>query len=269
MTGNVQRSKINGIIMVLTCQKYLHTRLVKCRLQKDEYEVSDGRKWKVIYVVGDLFLGEEHWKLTGNMLTVKCEDSYIHLLKKCALAMKALYEIFDITEGILRAGDDLFYNQDKLELFLSMPNKPDYYGQSPTGRSFHSNDINFLTDTVNDPFMYNYYLTHQSDFDDPQHNLKGVDISKFMKRPRIDIGAAGVLYYLSNVACSIVIFQMEAIEYDVFAYDTFTKSYPYTIEDCAVSFILYLNCVPFVHCSNMYRNSVNSECIAYHTNMGK
>jgi hypothetical protein len=271
----MSKVKVDGIIMVLTCQKYIHTRLVKCRLPKDEYELSGGRRWKVIYTLGDLALKDdeddkaESWTLVGNLLTVKCEDSYIHLLKKCSLAIKALYEIFDISEGILRSGDDLVYNQDALEQFLSMSNKPDYYGQSPAGRSFHSNDINFLTETVTDPFMYNYYLTHSSDFEDPCHNLKGVDISKFMKRPRIDVGAAGVLYYLSNVACSIVIFHMEMINYDVFAYDTFSKSYPYTIEDCGMSFIMYLNCVPFVHCSNMYRDSPGSGCIAYHTNMGK
>ena len=49
---------------------------------------------------------------------MKCEDSYIHLLKKLVLSIKIIYSIFNIKEGILRSGDDIIYNELILESFL-------------------------------------------------------------------------------------------------------------------------------------------------------
>ena len=50
---------------------------------------------------------------------IKCEDSYLHLLKKFALAIKAVKCLFNIKEGILRCGDDLIFNEDNLSLFTT------------------------------------------------------------------------------------------------------------------------------------------------------
>jgi hypothetical protein len=88
--------KVKGIILVLSCQKHVTTRLKQFKLPKDNYE-----DWKVIYVIGDLFLNTEY-TLHENVLTIRCEDSYIHLLKKLVLALKYVYELYDIQEGVLR-----------------------------------------------------------------------------------------------------------------------------------------------------------------------
>jgi len=125
--------------------------------------------------------------------------------------------------------------------------------------------------------MADYYMCHQEDFDNPQHNLKGVDICKYMMRPHIPVGPSGVIYYISNKACKILINHLENIGYNIFHHDEYTNSYPYTIEDCAVSFILYSNKISFIHCLALYEDYTNlkdkendaKSLIAVHTNLNK
>ena len=47
--------EVDGIILVLSCQKHLDTRLKHFKLPKDNYG-----GWKVIYVIGDLFLDSDY-----------------------------------------------------------------------------------------------------------------------------------------------------------------------------------------------------------------
>jgi hypothetical protein len=275
---------VNGIILVLSCQKHLHTRLKHFHLPKDEYV-----GWKVIYVIGDLFLDCDY-KLEGNFMIVKCEDSYIHLLKKLVLSLKYIYQNFDIKEGVLRCGDDLIFNEIPLEKFLlssktkalttpsgdsDITEEIHFIGRSPSGKSLLSHEISDadIKSFTNDRFMIDYYMCHLEDFDNPQHNLKGVDISKYIKRPHIPIGPSGIIYYISNKSCNILINHLDSIKYNIFHYDEYTDSYPYTIEDCAVSYILYYNKVGFEHMVSMfedYYNNPNKETvIAIHTNYNK
>jgi hypothetical protein len=99
---------VDGIILIISCQKHQFTRLIEYKLPNDTY-----CNWKVINVIGDIFLDKDYI-LNGNTLIVKCEDSYIHLLKKVILALKYVYEIFDIKQGVLRCGDDVIFNEEIL-----------------------------------------------------------------------------------------------------------------------------------------------------------
>jgi len=279
---------VKGIILILSCQKHLNTRVKNFKLPREEYA-----GWKVVYVIGDLFL-EGDYKLEGrevndeyNLLTIKCEDSYIHLLKKLVLSLKYLYEIYDIKEGVLRGGDDLIFNEELLQSFVMLPKvasvssacdtsvQVDFLGKSPSGRSLLAHEISDadIKATTNDTFMVDYYMLHKEDFDNPYHNLKGVNIAKYTKRPHIPVGPCGIMFYLSNKSCKILIEHMESIGYDIFHYDEGTGSYPYTIEDCAVSFILYSNKISFIHTLSMYDEYYNNPekvgVIAIHTNMNK
>ena len=258
----MNKELVDGIILIISCQKHRETRLKKFRLPDNQYG-----KWNVIYVIGDLFLDSE-CKMDGNIMWIKCEDSYIHLLKKLALAIKYVYELYDIKEGILRSGDDLIFNVNILESFLNMQNKPEFLGRSPRMRGLDAVDIteNLLRETTNDSFMVNYYSQHMEDFNNPQHNLTGVNISKYKKRPKIPIGPSGVLYYISNRCCKILVDHMETIHYDIFHFDHKTQSYPYTIEDCAVSYIMYTNYISFTHVDDMFSEFPNNNTIGYHTN---
>jgi len=257
--------KVDGIILVLSCQKYLTTRLKEFKLPKDNYG-----EWKVIYVIGDLFL-DSNYKINENLMTIKCEDSYLHLLKKLVLALKYLYELYDIKEGVLRCGDDLIFNENMLELFLQS-NKFDFIGKSPSGRGLLEIEMTqeYLKRTRYDDFMVQYYLSHQEDFTNPQHNLNGIDINKYTKRPEVSIGPSGVLFYISNKCCKILIDHMENIKYNIYYFDEFSQAYPYTIEDVAVSYILNFNKISFIHTNIMHtENPSDNNAIACHTNMYK
>lgn len=248
---------INGIILVLSCQKHMNTRLKEFSLNKNEYD-----NWKVIYVIAYDTLDNDY-ELKGNMLYIKCEDSYIHLLKKLVLSIKYLYEIFIIKEGIIRCGDDLIFNENKLIQFIN-DEKYYFYGKSYCEKDCAIEDINILKNTKNDYFMVKYYKNHPEDLD-TCHSLKNINFKKYVKRPAI-YGPVGVIYYISNKCCKILIEHMEQINYNVFHYDEFTKSYPYTIEDCGVTFIMYYHKIKFTNNKDFF-DTPNS--IVKHTNKYK
>jgi len=116
-----------------------------------------------------------------------------------------------------------------------------------------------------DNFMLGYYYQHPEDFENPLHNLKGVNIVKYNSRPCNIPYCSGVLFYVSNKACEELVNHMKKINYDVFYQDPETKSYPYSIEDCGVGFIMYKS---KIHLSAypMYQDNYNPNFIAYHTN---
>ena len=266
--------KVDGIILILTCHKYLDTRLKEFKLPKDNYG-----NWKVIYVIGDLFIDSDY-KLEGNLMTIKCEDSYFHLLKKLVLALKYLYENFDIKDGVLRSGDDLVFNEELLQSFLNSPKQYkignnygniDFLGNCSSGKTLAEHDFvtyeNKSSESLH--FVY-YYNDHPEDFDNPLHNLKGVDISKYTRHPSTPIFIHGPLLYFSNKSCEILINHMNNINYNILHYDEKTKSYPYTTEDLAIAYILYYNRINFIHCDNWYCNTdqpLKNNTLAIHTNM--
>jgi len=258
----MQKEKVDGIILILSCQKHMNGRLMEFKLPKKYYN-----NHKVIYAIGDLFL-EKHYELRDDeMLWIKTEDSYLHLLKKLVLAIKYLYELYDITEGILRCGDDLEFDENKLMEFLNNK-KYDFYGQSYKGEDYINEDENELKICRQDSFMHDYYKYHTEDFSNPLHNLSSLNceiIASYAMRPNI-WGPSGVIYYLSNKSCNILIDHMEKINYNILHYDEFSKSYPYTIEDVGVTFIMYLNKIKFTNYSNFFDTS-NSIC--RHTNKYK
>ena len=153
--------------------------------------------------------------------------------------------------------------------FTSNTKKYDYYGQHPIRKNYicSLNTINDLKKIKRDNFMINYYASHPDDFLNPYHNLKHVNISLYSMRPDI-YGAAGVIYYISNKSCKYLVRHMESINYDILRYDNFTKSYPYIIEDCAVSFIMYLNGIDFIN-SYLFYDTPLHDTISKHTNKYK
>ena len=250
---------VEGIILVLSCQKHRHTRLEKFRLNKKVYADN----WKVIYVLGDLFIKQEY-KLYGDILTIKCEDSYIHLMKKLVMSMDILNRLFVIKQGILRAGDDLIFNEPRLEYFLRASKPKGILGWNSSRKSIICpNKSTFQKETYYSNFMVSYYQQHPEDFENPLHNLKGVTISNYRKMPSNVRGPSGVVYYLDIDSCKFVIEKMKAIDMDVFYKDPETDSYPYVIEDVGISYLLFINGIPFHHVDWMLHSK---NPIAIHTN---
>lgn len=218
------KQKVNGIIMIISCQKHKNDRLKKYKLSQESYN-----EWKVIYVIGDLFMKTDY-NLINNFLYIKCEDSYLHLFKKVILSIEYLNEIFDIKEGILRCGDDLVFNYDVLNSFL-ISKKFDYMGEIIV----NNNRKTVMTDY----FMYNYYKTHLNDFKIKNHglcNLTIEDIKRYSNRYTTPY-AVGTIIYLSNNSCNILIKHFKNINYNILKSDT-NNCYQYIIEDCAIGYIL-------------------------------
>ena len=240
----VMKENVNGIILILCCEKYRFSRFEKFKLPKNSYE-----NWKVIYVFANLFLDKEY-NLNKDILTVKTEDSYFHLTKKLILSLKYLYEIYNIKEGILRCGDDLEFNENNLIKFLKTKNKDDFIGINKEEKSELNPNIYKNYPIIEDYFMFVYYKKNQEDINNPNHNLKYINFLKYIRRPKLSNIIAGTLFYISNKSSKILIDQFQKINCNILHFDKLTESYPYIIEDCSVSFILYLNKIKSTYNSN-------------------
>jgi len=255
---------VEGIILVISCNKHLYTRLQEFRYLKNNYN-----GWKVIYVIGDLFLTnnyefryeyDEYYNVKDTFMYIRCEDSYLHLLKKLSLALTYIYQNYDIKKGVLRSNDDLIINEHKLIEFLDS-NKDDYVGQNDF--CSRGNEKTDIKKTRINHFMNNYYYYHKEDFDNVLHNLKDLpDLVEYVVHPDIQ-GAAGSLFYLSNKSCNFIIEHMKQIDYNIFVFDKDTGSAPYTVEDIGVAYILYSNNIKFTNL-DIFFDKENSIC--YHTN---
>ena len=256
------KETVDGIILILSCQKYMHTRLQKYKLSQDYYN-----NWKVIYVIAGMGLTQEYEIRDGNYLWIKCEDSYIHLLKKLTLALEYVYELYDIKEGVLRCGDDLKFDEKRLMQFLASK-KADYHGQHAEHKYIdqdyhaklqqpHVYSKKELNNFRKCTWMYDYYLSHLEDLNNPEHNIQNIDISAYIYVPMIHNYAVGTLYFISNKACKFIMEHMKDIEYDIFKANRkyvptymrrhmcVEKYFPYIIEDIGVAYIMGLYNVPY------------------------
>ena len=257
---------VEGIILVLSCKKHRYGRLKNLNL-KSEYN-----GWKVIKVIGNLFLNKEY-EFIDDILFIRCEDSYLHLLKKLALSLKFLYKHYNIKQGVLRCGDDLIFNEQNLVNFLESK-KYDFYGKSTKPISAIRDKKllkNLKFKTQYDNFMLNYYLIHQNELVDKEHGIHmSIDeLNKYLVRPYVN-GPAGVIYFISNHSCNVIINMMENINYNIFHLDEYTNSYPYIIEDTAVTYIMYRNEIPYTDNRFFYSDyRYDNRVIAIHTNIAK
>ena len=260
------KETIPGVILIISCNKHKETRLKDFILSKKEYI-----GWKVYIVLGDPNL-QTNYLINSNIMTIKCGDSYIHIMKKLVIAIKYIFELYNIEEGILRCGDDLIFNERKLEKFLSMENKKDYMGYLANENCNQNITKRF------DNFMPNYFYTHQEDIINPINDIN-VPLEYLLRLNEIPniTYTAGVVVYLSNKSCHVLIKEFEYVNFDIFFYDP-SYGFPYIIEDIGVGFALKKNniipfkynlCTSIPYDPSIFENDINEECIAYHTNKYK
>lgn len=265
----IDRKKVKGIIMILTCQKYKVSRIKRFKLPKDEYE-----GWKIIYILGNLFL-EKDYELENNILKIKTEDSYLHLFKKVVLGEKYLDEIFDIEEGILKVDDDIILNEKNLINFLNS-DKKEFIGKIKSKKDIINFDKNLLKKNYKNNFMINYYFKKDEEFKNKYNGMQNLNKIKLRKYNIYNyyadkIGTTGGIYYISKKCYKILINFMEKINFDIFYFDNMSKSYPFLIEDGGTSFILLMSNINMYHNGNMYSdiNEENKLSLGYHTNLFK
>ena len=225
---------IDGIVLVISCHKHQETRLTEFGPKRDSY--ADGQ-WKVVEVLGDPRLPSRYEWIDDRRLVIKCEDSYVHLMKKVVLAMDILMDLFDVREGFLRCGDDLVFYEDRLDAFLRGPKPGHYVGKLVNGPWWTP-----VVSTRRDTFMTDYYARHPEDFWDPLHGLLGLDraFEDWDKIPDAGAYAGGVVVYLSLSACQALVQKMRSIDYDVLRKCPIGLQgyYPYIIEDVGVGYAL-------------------------------
>jgi len=254
---------VEGIILIISCNKHKDTRLKKYKLSETDYA-----GWKVITVLGNPLLDAEYI-LDENMLTIKCEDSYIHILKKVVMAMKILYSIFNIKEGILRCGDDLVFNETRLVEFLNSSEKQDYMGWNR-----HNATPCFQGETKHlDNFMANYFKERPEELNNPLNGMQNCKIEDILKMNEVPtcLTNPGVVVYFSNLSCKILIDTMEKEKWNIFKY--YEKyGWIYIIEDIGIAQILLNNNIPPtfypVYC-DLYEEFLTGNFIALHTNEWK
>ena len=252
------KEHIKGAILIYSCHKHKHTRLKEIELPQTAEYIG----WKIFYILGNPQINKDY--IFGNTIMLKCEDSYIHVAKKVVMGIQFVYNNYEIEEGVLRCGDDLVFNEVSLINFLNMNNKQDYMGVI-------ANNSSTLIGSINN-FMPSYYLSHQDDLQNPLHGIPYTitELMQFNKVPKLKY-AGGVVVYLSNKSCSILVSHFNDIRWNIFTFND-TYGYPYIIEDIAIGYVLYINNIS-LNKYPMYVNSIhdfnNQFAVALHTNKYK
>lgn len=216
---------MSGVILIYSCQKYKETRVRELDALHDSYE-----GWRVFIVVGDPTLSSAY-TLEGRILTLKCEDSYLHLLKKTLLGFKVAIELVPTATGILKCGDDIVFNESEMIRFLRHQHKYDYMG-SPGGPAIP------LGVAHRDPWIVDYYRRHPEDFGNPLHGLPSWDVVSTLTQVPTIQAASGPLTYFSRRSADLLVSHMDAIQWDVLREEA-PYGYPYIIEEPGISYILY------------------------------
>lgn len=245
------RERVPGVMLVTSCHKYINSRLKKYGLNKHAFH-----NWKIHIVMGDPNLKSEY-ELRENVIILKCEDSYIHLIKKVGLGIKVLNELYNIEEGIIRCGDDLCFNERLLKQFLDVKNKADYIGRA------------LVSELKTNRFMAEYFETHPKDFENEINGLQNTSLQQIQTASFMPncVYASGVILYLSKKAVDCMIKELERVKYNIFAKENCegVDCYPYTIEDIGIGYIMKKSGIELKN-FHLYSDNSSQNHIAYHTN---
>lgn len=261
-TDGQLKQELDGIILVISCQKYKNTRLKKYGPKRQ----IDG--WEVINVIGDLFI-DKPYIFSDGLLTIKCEDSYAHLLKKLILSLEFIYSKYKLKDGVIKIGDDFIFNHDILTRFLQSK-KYNYHGKGymiPHDFCLSQN-YNYVTDSQLDFYMVKYFSDNYQELDNIYNGLQGVNFHDYTIRSKSFASTGGIIYF-SNKCCMTLIEWVRKINYDIFYYEEKYNMYPYVIEDCAISFILFMSGYSFNNDNMLWDTDDNPCAMAKHTNDGR
>lgn len=258
------RKAVPGVILVLSCHKHVGQRVPMMGIVNGEVA-----GWPVVVVIGNPLIENEYEMRDEKVTVIRCEDSYFHLNKKGALAMKLISELYDVTHGILRCNDDLVFNFEALGNFFKEVEDGalgDYVGHDC------GQNLDFSKPTHHDSFSADYYRSRPDDFDNPLFGMQNIDLEKLdahCEFPTVH-SASGVLMYLSKRACSEVVRRMESIQFDQFT-GVAGHGFPYILDDVSIGYMMREAGFIFEH-RQMYDDHklvMEPWCLAYHTQVNK
>jgi hypothetical protein len=222
-----------GVILIYSCQKYKDLRIKSLSYLKTSYS-----GWKVFFIIGNPIL-ETEYVIDSNIIYLKCEDSYLHLLKKTILGFKVALQIVPNACGILKCGDDILFNETELERFIQYEKKYDYMGNVqgsyiiPNGKH-------------KDNWIIDYYNKHPEDIENREHGLPSMNVIKTLNEIPTIQAISGPLTYFSKQSCKILVNHMEQIEWNILKHsDKF--GYIYIIEEPGISYILHAHQIHPTH----------------------
>lgn len=254
------RPKVRGVVLIISCHRHANGRLKEFRRPPS---TSD---WRVHVVMGNPFQSEPFVVREDGTIVLRCEDSYVHLMKKTTMAVDVLTkQLYEVTEGILRCGDDLLFDMDALDEYLGTPSssKGDYAGMVLRRDAERIPGTNIRPDF----WMINYYRQHPTDFENPLNGLTEAQrvalLSGHVNRVPALHFAVGTILWLSARACEELVAAMERVSWDVFAYAGDDAGYPYIIEDVGIAYVLD---AAGIACTD---TEIFDKKIARHTNMYK
>lgn len=260
--------EVPGVIIILTCNKYIKERLAKHQPNKKSYA-----GWPVIYCLGDPRHVRPYSLMpaTGGgapLLIVRCEDTYMHLLKKVDLAIHALQTMYKIEKGVIKVGDDMYFNDALVEQWVANLGKDDYVGHNYSNRSLKlGGEPMIITKSCVDMSMMLYYKHHPAEAKEIQAMIPHMPIHTLVHRPEVPICPIGTVYYLSNKAISALHKELESVHHNIFYRDPTSGSFNYFIEDVALVYTMLKHGIDFTNVSNLFSNSdsFDSGCVFTHT----
>lgn len=260
--------EVPGVIIILTCNKYIQERLPRHQPKKKSYA-----GWPVVYCLGD----PRHVRsfslmpATGDgppLLIVRCEDTYMHLLKKVDLAIHALQTMYKIEKGVIKVGDDMFFNDARVEQWVAGLGNDDYVGHNYSNRSLKLEGKPLvITKSCVDMSMLMYYKNNQSEANEIQSMIPHMPIQTLIHRPDVPICPIGTVYYLSNRAIEALHSELASVHHNIFYRDPNTGAFNYFIEDIALAYTMLKHGIDFTNVSNLFTNSEDFDhgCIFTHT----
>ena len=273
---NEDKQTVKGIILIITCKKYIFSRVVQ-----NKYKLTGDliQGWKIIYVMSnpnlesDYNLSYINDSLNSNLLTIKGKDDYIHLFEKVVKAQYICHNLFNITEGIIKCDDDILINRIKFIEFLDNPNKGEYRGRNYKNTSFPNPGPEHCKENRPDNEISNYYLRNPRELAEIQKENPSFNPSQYNIVPKLPEGAGGCggIYYLSTRASKVVVDHFKNCNFNVFYYEPISKSYPFIAEDVGTSFITCYSGIAYTCDQNMFCHSfqreINKNALGFHTHI--
>ena len=135
------------ILLILNCKKYNYKRL---RQKKDWLDSCLPDEYRYFHIQGDPSLNMPYViHISDNLITVQCDDGYMFLPKKMALAFKCINETYNY-DYVLKTDDDM--KLIKKDFFFIMQN----YLQK------HNIDYGGKTLIIKEPMVTRYHCTNNN-----------------------------------------------------------------------------------------------------------
>jgi len=270
--------EIEGVILVISCNKYLTSRVINNPYRLTGDTIAD---WKIIYVIGDETLAKDysmeyHKKIGSNLLKIKCSDDYIYLFKKIALAKRVVNKLYNIKKGIIKCDDDILFNKKILCKYLSSSLNIDYSAKRPDNKLCKHTGPEYCNKTIRDNSIPMYFHRNPQVYNSLTEKIKKkLNISRgYINFPKITdgYGGRGGVYFLSTKASKIIVEYFKKCNCDLFHREN-NGAYPFIAEDIGTGFILCKNKIPFTPNNNLYShiawwaNKNLDIAMAFHTHV--